>query len=109
MLQLSRVLPKFALELANGLAATGHRDLASAVTNIEIVQRCPCREVGCLTFYAVAKSEVPPPDDCQRVIPPVRGVSCLLYKNGRIIWLEAMGRPQERLTLDEMMPISDAS
>jgi hypothetical protein len=108
MLKLSRVLPEFAIELANGLASTGHHDLALAVTDIEIVQRCPCREVGCLTFYAVAKSEAPPPDDCQRVIPPVRGVSCLQHQNNRIIWIEAIDRPKERSTLDEMMPIPDA-
>ena len=108
MFQLSRLLPEFALELANGLASTGHDDLATSVADIEIVQRCPCREVGCLTFYAVAKSEAPPPDDCQRVVPPVRGLSCLLHQNGRIIWVEAIDRPQERRTLDEIMPISDA-
>ncbi len=108
MLKLSHILPEFARELANGLVSIGHDELASVVKDLEIAHRCPCQETGCLTFYAVPKSEALRPEDCQQIVPSVQGVSCVHHQDGRIVWVEAIGRPQDRRTLDEAMPITDA-
>lgn len=105
MAQLIDVLPQFAAELAIALEEAGAPELARSVRRVEIVERCPCREPGCISFHAQPKSSWPGPSECDRIIAPLRGVSCVVYHLSRVVWIEALGRPEERAILDERLPI----
>lgn len=102
MLKLADVLPEFAEELAQGLAVEGQMHLADTVHSLKIVERCPCDEPGCVTFYTVPKSSVPAWPSCNRAFPPVKGVMCLHYANRQILWVEVLGRPGDRAKLDQI-------
>ena len=101
-MKLTSVLPDFASELSRGLADLGHPDLAGTIADVEIVELCPCSELGCVTFYAVPKADAPCWPECGRVIAPAKGVTCIHYRDGRIIWVEALGRPLDRAILDKL-------
>jgi hypothetical protein len=100
MAQLIDALPQFAAELARALNDAGHPALAESVCNVEIVERCPCNEPGCVSFYARPKSSCPAPGEGDRIIPAMRGVSCVMHHLNRIVWIEALGRPEDRAILD---------
>jgi len=104
--QLSEILPHFVAELAAALEKAGHSDLAASVRTIEIHDRCTCQEPGCVTFFAIPKAKCPPPEERGRVIPSIRGVSCVQHSEGKVVWIEALGRPEERRALDERLPTS---
>lgn len=106
-MKLSDALPEFAEELAQGLAAEGHEHLADTVRSIEIVERCLCDEPGCVTFYAVPKTTAPAWPACKRVIAPAKGVSCVYYTNRQILWVEVLGRPDDRAKLDQIYILPD--
>ena len=95
-------LPQFAAELAEGLAELGHPELARSVREIEIAHRCECDEPGCLTFDTVPITEAVNWGECRRVVAPVPGVLCVLYRNDAIMRVEALGRPHERELLDRL-------
>ncbi len=101
MLKLSQALPQFAQELSRGLISLGYTQLAASVDSLEIVERCKCDEPGCVTFYAVPKLSAPHPDKCQRIIAPVRGVTCIQVSDQQITWVEVLGRPELREKLDQ--------
>lgn len=103
-MKLANILPGFARELSEELAAMGYHDLAAAISDVEIVERCACTEPGCVTFYAVPKANAPCWPECERVIAPAKGVTCIHYQGCRILWIEALGRPLDRATLDSILP-----
>lgn len=95
-MKLAHELPEFSRELAEGLIAEGRPDLADSIYNIEIIDRCLCEVPGCLTFYAVPKVTAPTwPDECERIIPCVRGVTCVHFVGSSVVWIEAVGRLEE--------------
>lgn len=100
MLKLAHALPKFADELSNGLAALGYKKLAESVYAVDIAERCRCDEPGCVTFHAVPKISAPSGEACERVIAPAMGVICVQYFDQHIIWVEVLGRPDDREKLD---------
>lgn len=105
MAQLINILPQFAAELATALEESGHPELARSVDGIEIVERCRCSEPGCVSFYAHPKSSDTDSAECDRIVLRMRGVSCVYHQRGRIVWLEALGRQDDRAILDERLPI----
>ena len=108
-MKLAQVLPELARELGDGLRAEGYHALADSVAQLDIVDRCACEQPGCVTFFTVPKAELPDPTECKRVIAPVRGVSCVQYANGKIVWIEALGRPEDRQILDRLSRSEPAS
>jgi hypothetical protein len=100
-MKLATILPEFANELAQGLAAMGYKCLSESVHEVEIVERCECDEPGCVTFHAVPKTSAPAWPACKRIIAPAKGVMCVHYANRQIIWVEALGRPEDRVKLDK--------
>lgn len=109
MIQLASALPELAEELAHGLAAAGHAELAKALYSIQIAERCRCDQPGCVTFYAVQKADAPPPSKCNRIIGPAKGVLCVQYVGQQIVWIEALGRPDDREKLDRLADIRGSS
>ncbi|AMV32219.1 hypothetical protein VN12_08855 [Pirellula sp. SH-Sr6A] len=109
MMKLADALPEFAEELAQGLAAEGYKHLAETVHSVEIVERCLCDEPGCVTFYAVPKSSAPAWPACKRVIAPAKGVMCVHYSKRQILWVEVLGRPDDRAKLDQIYILSDSA
>lgn len=107
MITLADALPEFADELAQGLAALGHKYLAEMVHSVEIVERCLCDERGCVTFYAVPRASAITWPACKRVIAPAKGVMCLHYADRKIIWVKGLGRPEERERLDKICNLHD--
>jgi len=105
MPRLSEILPHFALEIEAALIDAGHLELAKSVVNIDLVERCGCSEPGCVTFFALREADRPSPSDCERVVPRLSGVSCVHHHRGKVVWIEALGRPSERVVLDEQIPI----
>jgi hypothetical protein len=105
MPRLSEILPHFTLEIEAALIDAGHLDLARTVASVDLVERCGCSEPGCVTFFALEKADRPDSSDCERAVPRLRGVSCVHHYGGRIVWIEALGRPNERMVLDEQVPI----
>lgn len=101
-MKLASLLPEFARELSEGLAAMGHKRLAESISDVEIVERCACTEPGCVTFHSVPKGTAPRWPECERVVAPAAGVTCIHYQNGRILWVEALGRPLDRERLDRI-------
>ena len=102
-MKLADALPEFSRELAEGLAAEGRPDLADSVYTIEIVDRCLCEVTGCITFHAVPKATAPKwPDECERIIPCVRGVSCVHFVDHCVVWIEALGRVDEKTRLEQL-------
>lgn len=101
MMRLADALPEFADELAQGLAAMGHKHLAAAVNSVEIAERCLCDEPGCITFHAIPKGSAPHEPACERIIAPAKGVMCVHYIDRQIIWIEVFGRPEDRIKLDQ--------
>ena len=99
MLHLVDALPEFAAELSRGLAELGHKELATSVNSIVIVERCKCDETGCITFYAVPKT-VTNQRPCKTAMPVVKGLTCVQYIGQQIVWVEALGRPEDREKLD---------
>jgi len=106
-MKLANALPEFADELAQGLAAMGHKYLAEAVYSLDIVERCLCGEPGCVTFHTVPKTAAPAWPACKRVIAPAKGVMCVHYANRQIIWVEVLGRPEDRVKLDQIYKLPD--
>jgi hypothetical protein len=102
---LAEILPHFSVEVEVALVEAGFPALAESLGRVDIVERCRCEEPGCITFFALHARERPNPRDCERIVPNLRGVSCVLYHHGRVVWIEALGRPVERAILDERMPI----
>ena len=105
MVRLALALPDFAEELSRGLAALGYEHLAKLVYSIDIVERCPCSEPGCVTFYAMRRTEAARQVECDRVVAPAKGVLCVHYRDQQIVWIEALGRPQDRARLDLLTDI----
>lgn len=100
MLYLVDALPDFSDELSRGLADLGHQELATSVKAIVIVERCKCNETGCITFYAVPKSSLTNKCRCKTAYPVVRGLTCVQYIGQNIVWVEAVGRPDDRKKLE---------
>ncbi len=107
MMKLADALPKFAEELAHGLAVQGHKHLAEAVLSVEIVERCRCDEPGCVTFYAVPKTSATAWPASKRVIAPAKGVMCVHYIDRQILCVEVLDRPDDRAKLDQIYMLSD--
>ena len=102
-MKLADALPGFSRELAEGLADEGRPDLADSVYSIEIIDRCICEVSGCITFHAVPKTTAPKwPDECERIIPCVKGVSCVHFVDHRIVWVEAFGRVDDKTRLEQL-------
>ena len=108
MPRLSEILPHFALEIEAALIDAGHVELAKSVASVELVERCGCSEPGCVTFFAIHDTDRPDLSDCERVLPRLRGVSCVHHYRGTVVWIEALGRPTERVVLDEQVPITSS-
>lgn len=100
MLHLVDALPEFAAELSRGLADLGYKKLATSVNSIVIVERCKCDETGCITFYAAPKTSVTSQRPCNTAIPAVKGLTCVQYIGQQIVWVEVLGRPEDRKKLD---------
>lgn len=98
-MRLAEVLPDFVAELTHALNELGCSQLASTVSEVEIVDLCRCNEPGCISFYTCQEPLRPYAEDCERIIAPIRGVSCVHHRSGEIVWVEALGRPEERATL----------
>lgn len=101
MTKLAQALPDFTEELSQGIASLGYKKLASSVYAIEVVERCKCDEPGCVTFFSVPKLSAPRPETCKRIVAPAMGVTCIQYFERQIIWVEVLGRPEERQKLDK--------
>ena len=99
-MKLAEALPQLADDLSQGLAALGYEKLAASVNSVDIVDRCRCDHAGCVTFFAVPKGSAPSGEKCNRVIAPAPGVLCVQYSRQRIIWVEVIGRPEDRERLD---------
>jgi hypothetical protein len=106
-MKLANALPEFSHELAEGLIAEGRTDLADSVYTIEIIDRCHCEAPGCIAFHAVPKATAPIwPDECDRIIPTVRGVTCIHFVKSSIVWIEALGRAEEKARLDQLEAVA---
>ena len=101
-MKLAVALPELANELALGLSAAGHAQLAEAAYSIEIAERCPCDDPGCVTFYTMKKVDAPSPSKCKRVVAPASGVLCVQHVGSEIVWIEVLGRPNDRAKLDHL-------
>ena len=101
MLRLYQALPELTDELSRGIASLGYKKLAASVYSIEIAERCICDELSCVTFYTVPKLSAPCPDICKRIVAPARGVTCVQYFDQQIIWVEVLGRPEDREKLEK--------
>ena len=102
-MKLANVLLEFSHELAEGSIAEGRTDRADSVYTIEIIDRCHCETPGCVVFHAVPQATDPTePDECDRIIPSVRGVTCIHFVKNSIVWIEALGRAEEKTRLDQL-------
>lgn len=102
MPKLYQILPELAEELSRAVAFAGLTKLAESVYALEIVERCNCKEPGCVTFYAVPKLAAPSPDNCKRIVAPTKSIACIQYLDQQIIWVEVHGRPEDREALDKL-------
>lgn len=95
---LKHVLPAVAAELVCGFRQEGRPDLAEQVGWLELVDRCPCSDDFCATFYTQPK-ESWEGKKVERFILDMPGLSCLDTVDGVVAWVELLWRPdvQDRL------------
>jgi hypothetical protein len=107
---LINALPEFYEEVSSLLDRLGRADLSAQLKNLEIVQGCPCTDVGCASFQ-VAGSNSP---DSFEIAPQARRstftkkldlnaekgkIKIGLDQLGRITSFEVLNRPDVRKQL----------
>jgi hypothetical protein len=104
------VLPEFYEEVSSLLDRLGRTDLSSQLRNLEIVQRCPCTDIGCASFQVSGSTS---PDAFEIAPQPRRStftksvdlnadkgkIKLGLDMLGRITSFEILNRPDVRKQL----------
>ncbi len=99
---LSETIPDVAAELAEALLREGRPELAAQVAGLRLAGRCRCGDSFCASF---ATEIVDPwPDSAERIIAPMRGLSCAFAVEGRIVYVELLDRQEVRAHLLELLP-----
>lgn len=97
------VLPAVAVELADALFRAGRPDLATAVEQIELVERCPCNDEKCATFFTQPNDSWDG-REVERVIVDMPGLICIHTVDGLIARIELLSRPDVRVRLGQLFP-----
>jgi hypothetical protein len=102
--RLSELAPQFREELRQLLDQAGHPNLALQIATLQVVERCPCRDLACASFYTV-----PPHRTLFRFgrggytihLAPTRGALSIDVLDRRIVAVEVLNRPD---LWDELTP-----
>ena len=90
---LSDVLPAFAVELRQLLAASDEPELAAQVSGLRILDRCRCGDDFCATFYVRPKPNgAYGPDHRNVALTPNEGMLILDVVGEEIVCVEALYR-----------------
>jgi hypothetical protein len=93
-LPLRAAWPIFADELSEALEADGHSGLAAQVDELRIVDRCPCADDFCQSFYTAPRPDgAYGPGHTNIVLdPPWPGYLILDVVNDKIMFVEVLYR-----------------
>ncbi len=102
---LAEVLPDFAAELQGLLTAEGRGDLAAQVAGLRIVERCPCLDSFCASFYTLPRpsGHYGPNYECLP-LSPREGMVILDVVDKIIVHVEVLYRPEIREKLLTAFP-----
>jgi hypothetical protein len=100
---LKDALPGVAAEMARGFRLAERMDLADQVARLELVDRCPCSDDFCATFYT-QPTESWEGWAVERLVIDMPGLTCLYAVGGVIAWVELLWRPEVRDRLRELFP-----
>jgi hypothetical protein len=93
-------LPNLSQELTALLIFAGEPILASQVTGLEIVQRCPCEDDFCATFYTAPRPNgAYGPGHRNVSLEPEKGMIVLDVLDERIMKVEILYRDEVRSQL----------
>jgi hypothetical protein len=100
---LMQSLPVVAAEMAHGFALIQHGHLAEQVGRLELVDRCPCNDDLCATFYTQPNGSWEG-RDVERFVLEMPGLTCLYTVDGVVAWVELLRRPDVRDRLRVLFP-----
>lgn len=104
-LLLRNALPEIATELARGFHRAGRPDLAEQVERLELVDRCPCSDGFCATFYT-QPNESWDGRVVERFVLEMPGLTCLHSVDGVVARVELLRRPEVRDQLRALFPVT---
>lgn len=105
MFRLDEAMPDVAEELHLCFRKVNRPDLAEQVWELEIVDRCPCDDDFCATFYT--QPNEPWHGKVERFVPDIPGLICVHIVNGHVARVELLDRPDVRDQLRKWFPLSD--
>jgi hypothetical protein len=104
--KIEECLPELSNELVSLLLEVGEPSLAASVSELTLVDRCPCGGNFCAGFYT---QPVPTggfgPGHRNVVLNPATGEIYLDVVHDRICFVECLDRDEIRLILDQLMPL----
>jgi hypothetical protein len=100
---LKDALPEVASEMARGFRLAERMDLSDQVARLELVDRCPCNDDFCATFYTQPNGSWNG-RAVERLVIDMPGLTCLYTVDGVVAWVELLWRPEVRDCLRELFP-----
>jgi hypothetical protein len=102
---LNSSLPNLSRELTALLLTAGEPDLAAQIGGLEIVQRCPCNDDFCATFYTAPRpAGAYGPGHRNISLEPEKGMIILDVVDERIMKVEVLYRDDVRSQLASIFP-----
>jgi hypothetical protein len=102
---LNSSLPNLSRELTALLADAGEPDLAAQIESLEIVQRCPCNDDFCASFYTAPRPVgAYGPGHRNVELEPEKGMIILDVVDERIVKIEILYRDEIRAQLSSLLP-----
>lgn len=105
MNRLIKVLPELAQQLRDGLTELSANDLALSVDQLDVVDRCRCRDPSCGIFYCLPK-ELWKGKRLRQVIPRVPCLFAIDVYDEQIACVEILDRPEITEMLDSLFPLA---
>jgi hypothetical protein len=102
-MKLAKLMPFLAVEIEEGLLHLGETELASSVSELEVISRCMCDSKNCGTFYTMDKSRWSG-KKLRQVVPMVNGLYAIDIFEEEIACIEIMDRENVAKKLIELYP-----
>jgi hypothetical protein len=97
---LKSALPNLSQELTTLLISEGEPDLAAQIASLEIVQKCPCNDDFCASFYTAPRpAGAYGPGHRNVSLEPEKGMIVLDVVDERIMKIEVLYRDKVRSQL----------
>ncbi len=99
---------QFFLELEAMIEAVGRADLLEHLRGAPITSRCNCGDADCAHFYT---SPVPTRRDHTHeniMLPSQSGLIVLDVRQGKVVAVEVLDRPDVKRVLDSYLPVAEA-